>query len=68
METLDPKYIVTEGIAGHWYYHLSYKNDFTKSLCGAQTMPCYFPFSAWGEKGHLNEKYCVECIKIMKGE
>jgi hypothetical protein len=60
-------YIVTEGIEGYWHYHLSLKNEFTKSLCGISTMQCSLPYLSYklGIKTHLNEKYCQKCIEIM---
>jgi hypothetical protein len=56
--------IVTEGISGMWFYHLSRDNEFTRSLCGVQTMRTSIPLERWGRtpKGyHIHEKWCPRC-------
>lgn len=52
---------ITEGVAGVWFYHLSPAGINSKALCGAQTMLTQLPLSAWGVRGHLNERYCAVC-------
>lgn len=52
---------ITEGIYGMWFYHLSEQGENSKSLCGARTMHTSIPLSAWGFRGHLNERYCKQC-------
>jgi len=61
---------VTEGIIGTWFYHLSEDEKPTRSLCGVQTMHTEVPLSAWGYRGHLNERWCEKCKEIaaMMGE
>jgi len=56
--------VMTEGIEGHWHYHLSVPSDTTKGLCGKQTMPCGSLIDTWGYVGHLREKYCEECKRL----
>jgi hypothetical protein len=53
--------IVTEGIAGTWFYHLSEPKRFSRGLCMANTMRTAVPISAWGHRSHLNERYCKRC-------
>jgi len=65
---IEDKYQVTEGISGYWHYHLSPKSNLSRVLCGARTMHCYLPFDRWGFVGHLNEKYCDECLKIAESK
>jgi hypothetical protein len=62
------EYIITEGVAGYWFYHISEKNKFTKSLCGKDTMRTSIPLEQWNIKGdgHIPEKYCKECERIYK--
>ena len=62
----EDKYHVTESISGYWYYHLSKKGINGQALCGAHTMNCSVPFSAWGYRGHLREQYCNKCLEIAK--
>jgi hypothetical protein len=58
------EYVVTEGVAGYWHYHLSEKVERPIiSLCGKPVMLTHLPFSAWGTKGHLGERWCEECAK-----
>jgi len=56
--------IVTEGVMGYWFYHISHKDTFTKALCGVNVMMSSLPLSEWGETGHLNERYCQKCEKL----
>lgn len=51
---------VTEGIHGTWFYHLTNDKD-SESLCGERTMHSGMPLSSWGYRGHLNERYCLDC-------
>jgi hypothetical protein len=53
--------VITEGIAGVWFYHLSQRGATTRSLCGAPTMPTMIPLSTWGHSSHLRERYCRHC-------
>ena len=52
---------VTEGVSGVWHYHLSSAGTNATALCGAKTMSTEVPVSAWGARGHLNEKWCATC-------
>jgi hypothetical protein len=56
--------IITEGVSGYWFYHLSHIKTFTRSLCGELVMRTSLPLSEWGKVGHLNERYCKKCAKI----
>lgn len=54
---------IVEGVESVWFYHLSDtgKNG-QPALCGnKRVMSTHMPLSAWGTRGHLNEKYCPEC-------
>jgi len=55
------KHIMSEGIGGMFYYHISRVGEEHRGLCGKQTMPTHIPLSIWGYRGHLNERYCQEC-------
>ena len=61
-----PEIVVTEGIEGHWHYHLSHKGT-VRSLCGKQIMPTHCSMNSWGLVGDLNENYCEKCKKIYDG-
>ena len=60
------KFIITEGVAGHWYYHISKECCFSRALCGAQTTHTYLPLTSWGIGTHLNERYCKKCHDKME--
>ena len=66
-EEVKPKIVVTEVIEGTWYYHLSYDNKTTRSLCGERVMQTNFSLDSWGHVGHLHERYCEKCKKIYDG-
>lgn len=53
--------VVTEGVAGTHFYHLSPWGDTSISLCGVRTMGTLIPVEAWGEVSHLQERYCRRC-------
>lgn len=60
-------FVVTEGISGTWYYHLSPKAPKPQqrvSLCGATIMHTNIPSDAWGTVTHLNERWCPKCKAI----
>ena len=65
---IQKKVVVTEGIWGHWHYHLSHSNCQTLAFCGKPVMPSFLPLNAWGVKTSLNEKYCEECEKVHEKE
>jgi len=56
--------IITEGVEGFWYYHLSKPETFNRSLCGKRVMITNLPLSSWGTVTHLNEKYCKDCEQL----
>jgi hypothetical protein len=61
---------VAEGISGTWFYHLSCDEYSTRALCGERTMLTGVPLSAWGKRGHLNERWCDKCAtaaQLAKG-
>lgn len=66
---MKPTYIITEGVAGYWYYHISEEHNFMKSLCGKDTMKTSIPLKHWNniEQEHIPIKFCKECDKIYKG-
>jgi hypothetical protein len=55
---------ITEGVRSTWYYHLSEAGTNITSLCGKQTMHTAIPLSAWGVRGHLNERWCPQCAQM----
>lgn len=55
---------ITEGRAGTWYYHLSQAGINATAVCGAKTMHTEIPLSAWGVRGHLNERWCPTCAEL----
>jgi hypothetical protein len=56
-------FIITEGVAGVWTYHWSKADSWTRGLCGAQTMRTELKPDAWGQQGHLGERYCRRCAE-----
>ncbi len=58
---MDNKFIITEGVMGYYHYHISDKDKFIISLCGAQTMQTSISSDSWGQKSHLNERWCNKC-------
>lgn len=56
--------IISEGVEGYFFYHISPNDTPVKSLCGKLVMPTSIPLTTWGTKGHLNERYCNECEKL----
>lgn len=57
----DTQYTISESIHGNFFYHIAVDG---KALCGEKiTMSTSIPFSYWGKKGHLNERYCKKCEK-----
>ena len=59
-----PEIVVTEGIEGRWYYHLSDADYYRKALCGKPAMPTSLSIELWGTITHLKERYCEECFRI----
>lgn len=54
--------IVTEGIESWWIYHWSYEDDYTKSLCGKDTMLTNISPENWGKNGeNTPDKWCSMC-------
>jgi hypothetical protein len=60
----EQKVVITEGVESTFHYHFSMSGDTTRSLCGAKVMPTNIPLNGWGYVSHINEKYCVECLRI----
>ena len=57
--------IITEGVQGIWYYHLSYPETFTKSLCDKNTMRTSVSIENWGISGlNTPDKWCSKCEHI----
>ena len=57
--------VVTEGIAGVWFYHLSHWKTYTTSLCGRDTMMSPVNLKNWGKSGsNTPDKWCKECEKL----
>ena len=64
-----PKFIVTEGLEGIWYYHISRKDDSTKSLCGENVMYSNMSLDEWNtEPTHIPYKFCKRCQELMEKE
>jgi hypothetical protein len=60
--------VITEGIMGYWYYHLSKPENINQSLCGKQVMRTAMSNTDWGINTELKERYCSNCEKFIKGE
>lgn len=60
-----PAYVVTEGIAGTWFYHWSLPDRTERSLCGSSTMRTHVPAHAWGKVSHIRERWCRPCAAIV---
>ena len=59
------KYVVTEGVEGTWYYHISHRGTPVKALCGVRTMATSLPITSFGLiKTHLKERYCGKCLNL----
>lgn len=58
--------IISEGIASVWFFHLSERQTPTRALCGAQTFATLIPLRTWGQRGHLNERYCTKCVETVE--
>jgi len=56
---------VAESIHGTYYYHLRRDADHF-GLCGDRVMHTSIPVSAWGTRGHLNERWCTRCANISR--
>jgi hypothetical protein len=65
-----PDFMMVEEFTGHWFYHIAYKDSFTRPLCGKNmvTMQTSIPMNIWGFVGHLKERYCDACKKIYDEE
>lgn len=61
-----PVFAITEGVAGHFQYHVSKSDKTTRSLCGAQTMHTSIPLNLWGVKDHLPSKWCKICEEMVE--
>ncbi len=56
-----PPFIMSEGISGMFYYHISDGETPQMSLCGKQTMATRIPLRCYGLVTHLGERYCSTC-------
>ncbi len=65
VEYMMPNYIITEGTAGMWHYHLSNPDDPFRALCGARVMNTSIPLKRWkvpfGENFAKKPSWCVLC-------
>lgn len=59
--------VVDETVSGVYFYHIKEKGTF-KPICGIdrQLLGKDLPLTHWGLRGHLQEKYCKECDKLMR--
>ncbi len=66
---MSKSYEIAESVTGTFYYHLSEPDKF-RSACEdqAQVMHTRIPLSTWGHKGHLRERWCEKCAKLLRGE
>ena len=57
---------IVEGVESMWFYHLSETGKSGQpALCGNnRVMNTEIPVSTWGQRGHLNEKYCKDCENL----
>lgn len=63
-------FVVTEGVEGYWYFHLSKPDKFTVSLCGRRTMQTGITRDFWGSvcgNKSIRYKWCEECAKLAGG-
>ena len=67
-EKTAPNLVITEGIRGTHFYHLSDPSTPSVGLCGMKTMPTSIPLSAWGYRSHLRERYCPLCTVYPAAE
>ena len=59
------EFIISEGRAGMWHYHISRRDEFTQSLCGELTMITSISLEDWGSKSeHIPESYCEKCKSL----
>ena len=60
-KTFDDGYSIRESTKGDFFYHIATNH---RALCGrTMTKSTSIPFSHWGTKSGLEEKYCEECQK-----
>lgn len=63
-------YVVTEGVAGLYHYHVSRRSTFTQGLCGARTMMTAIPLHAWrgpfGADWYKRPTWCRACEEVYK--
>jgi len=58
---------IVEGVESTWYYHLSKKDNFTRSLCGARTMITSILPNSWGFRSpHIRQRYCKKCEELAR--
>jgi len=59
---------VTEGVAGVWHYHLSHPENWTRGLCGAQTMRTAIKVEdfgkPFGEHFWKRPTFCETCQRL----
>lgn len=63
--------MVTEGVSGTWYYHVSEKAKPLTSLCGRPTMVTGVPLTYWKQTPanfHIPERWCAECERLGTAE
>lgn len=63
--------MVTEGVSGTWFYHISEKAKPLTSLCGRPTMVTGVPLAYWKQTPadyHVPEKWCAECERLGTAE
>jgi hypothetical protein len=61
------KFMITEEWTGYFKYHISYRNTYTKPICGKEitTMQTAIPMDAWGHRSeHIRETYCPVCKEM----
>ena len=65
----EPNIVVTESIMGTWHYHISSKDNQTKSLCGKDTMTSNMKIQDWGsEPTHVPYSWCTHCDHILRSQ
>lgn len=56
---------IVETVMGTYFYHLALGDaSAVEALCGARTMHTQLPLEYWGERSHVNERYCAECLRL----
>lgn len=56
---------VVESLSVNFSYHLAPTNRAWRSYCDIPTMATHMTLDQWGNKTHLNERYCSKCAELV---